>query len=158
MSVIDVIFIILIALFMIRCFLKGFISELLSMAAFVFGIIAALFFYKNGGVYLRENFFPEMNNPIPEILSFIALFLIVFIISKFLDMLLRGVIYGIKLGGADKLLGLVFGFIEGLVVVCLVLFVMHIQPLFNAAPVFESSFFAKMLLPLIAEAGSLKHV
>jgi len=158
MSVIDTIFLLLIALLMIRCFLKGLISEVLTMAAFVLGIIASLFFYKNGGVFLREKYWQEMNNPIPEIIAFIALFLIVFLVVKLVEILIKGVINGIKLGGADKFLGLIFGFIEGIVVVSLVLFVMHIQPLFNANVIFENSFFAKMLLPLITEAGNLKNV
>ena len=149
--VIDVIFLLLIALLAIRCFLKGIISEIFSMAGFVLGIFASLYFYKNGAAFLREQFWPEIKI-IPEILAFIALFLIVFLVVKLLSMLLKGVIDGVKLGGLDKILGLIFGLIEGIVVVSLVLFLFQlIKPVIDVSAILEGSIFAKYLLPLITE-------
>jgi len=161
LSVIDIIFIILVFLFMLRCFLKGFISEILMMAAIVFGIFASVFFHKNGGAFLRERYFPEISAsiPIPEILAFIALFLIVFVIFKLLEIMLKGIISGVNLGGADKFLGFIFGFIEGIVVVSLVLIVMQIiKPIYDPSFLFEDSLFAKILLPLINETGIKRDV
>jgi membrane protein required for colicin V production len=157
-SVIDVVFILLIALFMLRCFLKGFISEVLSMASVVLGLLASVFFYKNGAVFLKENFLPELSSPLPEIIAFAALFLMVFLVIKLLEILLKGIIIRIKLGPADKFLGLLFGIAEGIAVIGLVLFILSIQPLFDAGGILEDSFFAKLLLPLISEAGSLTNV
>ncbi|MCL2804723.1 MAG: CvpA family protein [Treponema sp.] len=156
-SVLDVVFILLIILFVIRCFIKGFISELLTMAAFILGLLASLFFYKNGAEFLRETFWPGLST-IPEVIAFVALFLIVFIIVKILEIILKGIINGIKLGGADKFLGIIFGFAEGIAVVSLILFVLRIQPLFDASAILEGSFFAKMLLPLITGTESLTNV
>ena len=160
-NVIDVIFILLITLFMLRCFLKGFVSEVFSMAAIIFGILASLFFYKNGAEYLREKFWPDLIT-IPEIIAFVALFLIVFIVVKLLEIMLKGIINGIKLGGADKFLGLIFGFAQGMAVVSLVLFILHIQPLFDASEFLADSFFAKYILPLIigteAKNGGFSNV
>jgi len=155
MSVIDVVFVLLITLLMLRCFIKGLISELLTKAAFILGIIASLIFHKNLGVYLRENFWTEMSNtnPIPEIIAFIILFLIVFIIGKLLEMFLKGIVYGIKLGGIDKLLGLIFGILEGLVLVSLILFIIAKQPFLNTDSFLANSFFAKLLLPLISDVN-----
>jgi len=147
-TVLDFIFIALILIFVIRCYLKGFISELLSMAAIVLGLLASLFFYKSGGEFLRNRFWPEMK-AIPEILAFIALFLIVFIVIKILEAMLKGIINGIKLGGADRFFGIIFGFAEGLAVVSLILFVLRIQPLFDPSSILSDSFFAGLLLPLI---------
>jgi len=147
-AVIDFIFIILIALFVIRCYLKGFISELLSMAAIVLGLLASLFFYKNGAEFLRNQYWPDLKT-IPEILAFIALFLIVFVVVKLLEVMLKGIINGVKLGGADRFLGLIFGLAEGLVVVSLILFLLRIQPLFDPSSILSDSFFADLLLPLI---------
>jgi len=159
MSVIDVIFLVLIALLMIRCYLKGFISELLSMAAVLLGVIAAVYFYKNGAVFLREKFWPELTNVIPEVIAFIVLFLIVFIIVKLLEALLKGIINGIKLGGADKFLGLIFGFAEGAAVVSLILFLFQlIKPIYDSSALLSNSFIAAILLPLITGAGNLTNV
>ena len=156
MSAIDIIFLALIGLLMIRCYLKGLISELLSMAAVVLGVLASIFFYKNGAMYLRENFWPELTNPIPEIVSFVALFVIVFFIVKLLEVLLKEVVKGLKLGGANKFLGLIFGFAEGVAVVSLILFLFQlIKPIYDASNLLSESFIAELLLPLITEPANI---
>jgi len=147
-SVIDIIFIFLITLFVLRCYLKGFLSELLSMASIVLGLLASLFFYKNGGVFLRARFWPDLK-VIPEIVAFIALFLIVFIVVKLLEIVFKEIINEVQLGGADRFLGVVFGFAEGIAVISLVLFLLRIQPLFDPSSILADSFFARFLLPLI---------
>ncbi len=147
-SVLDFIFVGLIGLFMIRCYLKGFVGEVFSIAAVILGFLAALFFYRNGGEYLRTQFMPDLKT-IPEILAFIALFIIVFIVIKLLEVMLKGIINGISLTGVDRFLGIIFGFAQGVAVVCLVLFVLRIQPLFNPDRILSESFFANLLLPLI---------
>jgi len=136
---------------MLRCFIKGFVSEVFSMAAFVLGILASIFFYKNGAVFVRERFLPDMDI-LSEVIAFIALFLIVFVIVKLLELLLKGIVEGIRLGGADKFLGLIFGFAEGIAVVSIILFVLHIQPLFDQTELLSDSIFARILMPLITEA------
>jgi membrane protein required for colicin V production len=156
-SVIDVVFILLILLFVLRCYLKGFISELLSMAAIVLGLIASLFFYKNGAEFLRAQFWPDLPT-IPEFIAFVAIFMIVFIIVKLLEMMLKGIIHGIRLGGADRFLGLIFGFAEGIAVISLILFILRIQPLFDSSSILSDSFFARILLPLIAGSENINSV
>ena len=150
LAVIDFIFIGLIALFVIRCFLKGFISELLSMAAILFGVLASVFFHESVALYLRGQFFPEMENKFPEIIAFVGLFIIVALIVTLLKILLKGIISGARLGGADRFLGLVLGFAEGIAVVSLILFLLGIiQPVIDTRPLLEKSFFAGKLLPVI---------
>jgi len=147
-SVLDFVFLGLIGLFMIRCYIKGLISEILSMAAVILGLLASLLFYKNGAAFIRAKYLPDLK-VIPEILAFIALFIIVFIIIKLFEIILNGVIEGVSLKGADHFLGLIFGFLEGLAVICLILFILKIQPLFDPSRLLHDSFFARILLPLI---------
>jgi membrane protein required for colicin V production len=156
-SVLDAIFILLIVVFALRCYVKGFISELLSMAAIVLGLLASLFFYKNGAEFLRAKFWPDLKT-IPEIFAFVALFLIVFIVIKFLEITLKGIIQGIRLGGADRFLGVIFGLAEGVVVISLVLFLFRIQPLFDPSSLLSESIFANLLLPFITGTESIGGV
>jgi membrane protein required for colicin V production len=156
-SAIDVTFIGLIGLFMIRCYLKGFISELLSMAAIILGLLTSLYFYKNGGIFIRERFSLDIK-AVPEIIAFISLFIIVFLIIKLLEIMIKGIVEGVSLGGADRFLGIVFGLAEGLVVVSLILFLLRIQPLFDPTPILSESFFARLLLPLITGTEKLASV
>ncbi|QQO08231.1 CvpA family protein [Breznakiella homolactica] len=147
-TVIDIIFAALILILIIRCALKGFVEEFMSMASVVLGILAAVFFYKNGGQFIRSKFGMEIQ-VIPELIAFIALFLIVFIVVKFVEYLLRDIVNRINLTGIDRILGVVFGLLEGVVLVSLVLLIISIQPLFDPLPLLEHSFFARLLLPLI---------
>jgi len=156
-SVLDVIFILLVVLFVLRCYLKGFVSEFLSMAAFILGLLASLFFYKNGGEYLRAKIWPDIKI-LPEIVAFVALFLIVFIIIKVLEKMLKGVIQGISLGGVDRFLGVIFGLAESLAVISLVLFILSIQPLVDPSALLSDSIFARLLLPLILKTESVSIV
>jgi len=153
LAAIDIIFIAVIVIFTVRCAIKGFISEIMSMASIVLGLLAALFFYKNGGEFVRIRFMPGIKI-VPEIIAFVSLFLIVFIVIKILEIMLKEIIEGVRLGGADRFLGIFFGLAEGIVVVSLVLFLFRIQPLFDPGALLSNSIFAKMLLPLITGGGS----
>jgi membrane protein required for colicin V production len=147
-AAIDIFFFVLIALLVIRCALRGFIGEIMAMAAFSLGLLASLFFYKNGGLFVREKFMPG-TKILPEVLAFIVLFFIVFILVKILERILKDIIDRVSLGGVDRLLGILLGLAEGILVTGLLLFILSIQPLFDPAALLDRSVFARLLLPLI---------
>ncbi|MDR2159471.1 MAG: CvpA family protein [Treponema sp.] len=147
-AAIDIFLLILVALLVIRCTLRGFIGEIMAVASFFLGLLASLFFYKNGGLFVREKFMPGVKI-LPEVLAFIVLFFIVFVLVKILERILKDIIDRISLGGVDRFLGILLGLVEGIAVTGLILFVLSIQPLFDPAPLLDRSFFAKLLLPLI---------
>jgi len=149
-AIIDIVFFGIIAVFALRCAIKGAVSELLSMAALIFGLLAAVFFFRKTAVIIHDKFIPDIK-ALPEIISFIIIFLTVFAIIKLLEALLKKFIKGIELNGPDHFLGFIFGFAEGVVIVCLVLFFINIQPFFDPGIILQKSFFAKILLPVIME-------
>jgi membrane protein required for colicin V production len=153
-AVIDIVFAALIIILMIRSALRGFVGELLSMASLVLGALAAVFFYKNGAALIRTKIFAEVRF-LPEILAFAALFLIVFLVIKVLESILKDIIERINLGGLDRFLGVVFGFFEGLLAVALILLALSVQPLFAPEGLLRGSVFAELLLPLISPLPSL---
>ncbi|MCL2761824.1 MAG: CvpA family protein [Treponema sp.] len=148
MAIIDIIFIAIIGISALRCAVRGLVSELLSMAAVVFGLLAAVLFFRSGALLVREQFMPEVK-AIPEIIAFAAIFLAVFVIIKILEIMLKHIIEGIRLGGIDRLLGFLFGLAEGLIIVCLFLFLMSIQSFIDTDLLLGNSIFAEILLPLI---------
>ena len=152
---IDIVFMVIIAVCALRCAARGFISELLSMAALIFGIVASLLFFRQGAALVRNWFMPEVK-VVPEIIAFIAIFLIIYIIVKIIEVTVKSIIEGIQLGGLDHLLGFLFGCVEGIVIVCLFIFLISIQPFFDSNAVLERSFLAKILLPLIT--GDTKKI
>jgi membrane protein required for colicin V production len=155
LAVADIVFAVLILILMIRCALRGFISAMLSWASVALGLLMAFLLYKNGAAFLRERFFGNLQVA-PEALAFIVLFLIVFVAVQILETILKDIIQRISLGGVDRVLGLIFGFFEGLLLVSLILFLLVIQPLFPPEAALGNSFFARLLLPLIAAPGSFE--
>ena len=143
----DIIFGILILIAVVRCALRGLVAELMSWAAVVCGVLFSFLLYKRGAVLIRERFFS--GQVLPEILAFAALFLIVFISVKILEYILRDIVNRIKLGGVDRFLGALFGILEGLCVVTLILFIISVQPLFDPRVILSDSFFARLLSPFI---------
>jgi membrane protein required for colicin V production len=147
-AVLDVVLIVLTVLIAVRGFLHGFIDEAFKWAWLVLGLLFAVLFYAKGAIYLVGKF-PKLAGVkyVPQVLAFIALFLIVFLVVQFLAHILKDIVNRIHLGGLDKFLGLVFGIAEGLVLSCFVIFVIYHQPLFDPKPVFEGSKFAEVVTP-----------
>jgi membrane protein required for colicin V production len=146
----DIIFVVLILLLVIRCALRGLIKELLIMASWVLGILGGVFFHKNGAAFIRTKILAEV--PIlPEILAFIGIFVIVFLMMRFLERILKDIVEGVNLGETDHALGILFGLIEGIALVGLILLGLTVQPLFDEGSFLEGSIFARLLLPLIKD-------
>jgi membrane protein required for colicin V production len=148
----DIICAVLTLILVIRCALRGFIDEIMSMASIVLGILAAILFYKNGAAFIRANWI-EMK-VLPEVLAFAAIFLIVFLLIRLVEHLLQDIIRGINLHRLDKLLGMLFGLIEAFVLICIILFVIAVQPLFDPMSVLQNSIVAELLLPLVINVQS----
>jgi membrane protein required for colicin V production len=163
-EVIDYVFFGLALLLVIRCTLRGFISEFMTLASLVLGALGSLFLYRPGAAFLRDHglrtftesippfiqrLLPALVRNIPEILAFILIFVLIFLAVKLVEYLLTDIIERVSLGGVDRFLGFLFGLAEGLVVISLLLLTLRLQPLFDAAPLLEGSFFAELLFPLI---------
>ncbi|MDR1250010.1 MAG: CvpA family protein [Treponema sp.] len=152
MAIIDIIFIVLVVIFIIRCGLRGLIKEVMSMAAAALGLFAAVSFYRQGAAFVRTKMLADVA-ALPELIAFVSIMAIVFFAIKILEHIIHDIIARINVGGLDHALGLAFGLLEGLIVVKLILFALDIQPLFNAESLLEHSVFAQFLDPL---AGDFK--
>jgi membrane protein required for colicin V production len=150
LAIIDIVFIVLILILVFRCALRGFVKEVLSMASLVLGILTAVLFYKPGAAFVRTKILADVQ-VLPELIAFVALLAIVFIAIKLLEHIIQDIISRVNLGGLDQALGFVFGLLEGLLLVCVILFIIDIQPLFNPESLLAGSFFAKLLSPLVGE-------
>ena len=146
--VIDLVFLILVILMVIRGHVKGFITEFFSWVALVLSIWAAVLFHPAGAEFIRGKVMKNVEH-IPEVLAFVGIFAIIMLLVKMIEHILKDVILGAKLGGANRFLGAVFGLVEGLTLTALLLFLLSIQPLFDASNIIVNSNFARILLPII---------
>ena len=145
---IDIIFIILTLLMIVHGYIRGFITELFSWASLAVAILVAFFLHPNIALFIRGSFMPDVRY-VPELLAFLGVFVIALVICKLLELILKNVVTGASLGGLNKLLGAIFGFIEGVAIAALILFVLNVQPFFDVSSIMNESIFAEILLPAI---------
>ena len=151
MQALDTIFFVLIGLLVLRGYFKGLTGELFSIASLAVGLVAALFFFQLGALLLRIIITQEVFqlSPLPELISFLSIFLIVFIAGKIAGGLVRNIIISLRLGSLDRFLGLFLGFAEAVAVITIVLFILSIQKTIDPAKLMEHSLFARIIVPFL---------
>jgi membrane protein required for colicin V production len=147
MSVPDIVFLVILGLLTLRGFLTGFSGELLSIATLALALVAAVFLFDNVASYFRSRYLPVAL--LPELLGFLAVFLAVSVAGKLLQKIVKDIVERIDFLGLDKTLGLILGLAEGFALVVLILFLLRVQPFFDTSKIFDTSFIARILLPVI---------
>ncbi|HOX12726.1 MAG TPA: CvpA family protein [Spirochaetia bacterium] len=152
MNALDLVLFVVILLFALRCYFRGFVAELLSMAAVILGVFLAILFYRPAGELLAKYLALES---FTEVLGFAVVFLLVFLLIKILQGVLRSVIENINLQNVDRGLGFLLGAAEGLLLSSLLLMLMRLQPVLDLSALLEGSFLGKNLLPVLVSAARL---
>jgi membrane protein required for colicin V production len=151
MNVLDWIFVVLIFLLGARCMARGFVAEFLAVASVGLGIVAALLLYKGAAALLRDRLGITV---LPEVLAFAVIFLIVFFIVRLIDRMVREGIEASQLGGLDRVLGLLLGLVEGIVLTALILVALSLlQPVLkevvDISALLKGSAFGRVILPIV---------
>ena len=136
--VIDWIFGIIIVVFAVSGLIKGFVDNVFGKLAFIAGIICGWIFYKSlATTLLKDIKLPYAAN----ILSFLLIFVVVFLIIKLAQMIVSKIFEWSILKSLDRTLGFIFGIVEGGAVVCLIIFLLSVQPFFDVSGILYGSFF-----------------
>jgi membrane protein required for colicin V production len=145
-AAIDIVFLVLIVVLAIRGAIRGFVTEIGSVAALVVGLGGAILFYKPLAALIGRLFGISMWNPL---IAFLILFLVLYLLIKLLEHLLHAVFDKLDLERLDRAIGFFLGLAEGLLAVCVLLFLLNWQPLFDARKLLEHSLFARVLSPIL---------
>lgn len=124
MGLIDILILIVIGVGAIQGLLKGFIHQLLSMAAFVAGFIAARMLYVSVAEKLTL-FLPDVSSVILQFVAFIAIWGITFIIFALIASLFTHTAELLSLGIFNRILGLLLGAAKWVIVVGLLINVLE---------------------------------
>jgi len=142
----DIVLIVIIAGGAIRCAFKGFIAEIMSFAALILGLVAAVFFSKMGAQLIDTYVgFSNWN----QIIAFLIIFLLVYLLVKLLERILHRIFDKINLERLDRVLGFFLGLIEGGLAVTLIVYLMRVQPIFDLHSVLDGSAIARFILEII---------
>jgi membrane protein required for colicin V production len=120
MNFLDIVLFIIIFALSIYGLIRGFVKEIVSIISIVLGLNIALHWYEEAARYL--SFLNNQNQQ--NILGFIIVFIGVSLLLSILGKLVSLVLKSINLGCLDHLLGLVLGFVKGVVVACVILLVL----------------------------------
>lgn len=150
--VIDLVFLGLILIAVIRAVFRGFVKEVLSVAALLLGLLFAGLF---SGL-VAQLLVPYLGESIlVQVLSFLVIFIVVYLITKLLEAGLQNLLEKAALENLDKALGFFVGLVEGVLVVFLILFVAQIQPFFDLEEGLQHSIAYQILSPFFPFATQL---
>lgn len=153
MSIMDWIFTGIIILLAARCFVRGFVQEVLSVASYGVGLLSGLLF-SNALIDVAAKKLGIQGIPasVEYVVAFIVCFVLGFLLMKIVEKLIREGLEAANLDIFDRVLGLVLGIAEGLLVVSLALVIMDLQPFFNAQALLAESLYAGLILPIVSPA------
>ena len=116
MNLLDIIVIAVILLSGLFAFARGFVKEALAVAAWVGAGFAALYGMPYAAPF-AERFLPK--GLVADAAAALAIFLITLIVLSFATSVVAGRVKESSLSAIDRTLGLIFGLVRGLVLVCL---------------------------------------
>lgn len=126
MTLVDIIIWGFLLVFVIKGFLKGLVREVCSLLGLVTGAWAAFRYYPFPAAALR----PYIHLPpnVAAILSFVLIFLTIGLLFFLLGHLLTALFKIILLGGINRIGGVVFGFLQGSLLLCILLYLGTTKP------------------------------
>ncbi|MBN2738570.1 MAG: CvpA family protein [Spirochaetales bacterium] len=148
-SVLDVVLVLLLLVLAVRGVLRGFVAEVLSMAAIILGFTAAIFLSGPLSLLMGHLWGKQVWN---QLIAFLVLFLAAYLIVKLIEGAIINAMENMELQNLDKALGFFLGLFEGVLLVVLLLFVidwLSWLPVLAFDKVLVDSFLAKFILPLV---------
>lgn len=138
LNILDCVFLLIILAFAVTACMHGFLQELFGKIAVIAGTVVSFLFCGK----LAPSIEKIVVNPAASIvLAFLILFIAVFLFVKIIQKLTESFMEGEILGSLDRVLGFLFGALEGLAIVCAILILVKAQPWFNPDKLTEDSFF-----------------
>ncbi|MDT7814542.1 MAG: rane protein required for colicin production, partial [Acidobacteriaceae bacterium] len=118
MNLADLLIVIVLVVSVVSAFVKGFFVEIFSLGVIVLGLFIAAANYGGFSLWVLR---VVHNRAAANLIAFLLIALLVMVLASIAGRLLRSVFRGVGLGIVDRLLGALFGLVEGCVVVTLVL-------------------------------------
>lgn len=136
-QVIDYLIVALCLFFAIRGMFLGFVSEILSLIAYVMGYIVSIVFAPRLIDWLKTKI--TVNDLLLQISAYAVLFLLAYIIVKVVEVQIVRITNTSILSGLNRVLGILLGIIQGVVIVIILDFLLRVQPLFDFSDFLNSS-------------------
>ncbi|MCM0081215.1 CvpA family protein [Geomonas sp. Red32] len=126
MILLDILIWVILLFFVAKGFSKGLIREACSLLGFVIGGWAAFRYYSTLSIGLRH--FINLPQKVAQPLAFLLVFLLLGLLFYLLGHLLTVFFKIMLLGGINRVGGILFGFLEGAFILCVILYLGTLQP------------------------------
>ncbi|MBQ0039692.1 MAG: CvpA family protein [Treponema sp.] len=146
LPIIDLVFCVLVFVLALIGLFNGFINEVMGKVIPFISIWVAFVTFGHLVGPLEKHINIHI---VAVICAFLIIFMVVFILLKIVQHILKGLFSNSILKSLDRFLGFVFGIVEALAVICIVLLVLYAQPWFNTDPLLKGSLFARFLGPIV---------
>ena len=150
MAAIDVFFIVLILIAAIRGYIRGFVTEIFSVAGPILALLGAIFLSKPLSTIITP-LSPHGGELGNQIISFLILFVVIYLVIFLLQKLLHTALENMHLVGADRALGVILGILEGLTASFILIIILVLIPLKETHDLVAGSFFHGLVAPLLPE-------
>lgn len=147
-AVIDIIFIVIILVIGFWGLKKGFFTQLITIIGLGVGLFTAYFFSDDLSPILTK---VVGEQPWLNLLSFIVIFAVVLLLTKLLDKMLDNTLEGLGADGLDKILGFLFGAIQGTFICIGITALLTIQPLVDPLTIFGNSIIGNQFVEMLPE-------
>lgn len=134
-GIIDIIILVAIGASAVWGLFKGFITQIVSILAFVLGVWCAFKFTDFASAYVKEMLSLTIEQDTLHIIMFVLILIVVMILSNLVGKAIEGIINLSMLGWMNSLLGFIFGGIKATVILSLVVYVVnYANSIFKAIP------------------------
>ncbi len=117
-------------------FRKGFISTVLQLIGLILATFCASQFYQVGAHLIAR--FISLSNSVLSVAGWFFVFILVYLFCLLLAAMLKSLVKSLSLIWLDRSLGFLFGICEGLVILCVFVWVLNVFPEIKLAAHFES--------------------
>ncbi len=144
LTYVDYILIAVLALSSVVSVLRGFVREIMAIVTWVVALWVAWHFYNALAVLLTDYMAKEsLRAPV----AFLSLFVVTMILGGLVNFLIGQLVDKTGLSGTDRILGLGFGLLRGVLVIGILLMVAHFTPL-NTLESYRESRLVPAFLPV----------
>ncbi len=147
-GMLDIIFLCLMLLVIVKVTLVGFITEFFSKAAVLIGTAGAILLYGRFSPYVIRFI---GNDGFPDVIAFLMIFIVLYLAVKLVQQLAGTAMQGESLTNLDHALGFFLGIAEGILLVIVILIVMRKQVWVDTDFLVDTSLFARILEPFTAD-------
>ena len=151
-TVLDLVFVAIIILCIVVGFVKGFIDSVFDKAAPLVAVFAAFLFCRRVAVLLS----PYIKNSVVALVaSFLAVFIVSFIVVKIVQVIIGKLFDNEILDGLNRTLGIAFGLLESLALICIILWALSKFPFMDFKPYLSNSLFYRLYQNIVIPASQV---